>query len=161
LAWGLTDAVMYVLGAGVEKSRRRILVRQLRETADPAASHRMIAAELPDSLTPCVTDETLEAIRRCVITLPLSRTPMAASDFAAALGVFAVVVLVTFPIVTPFLVFQNVVVALRVSHGLALAILFASGYLLGSYTGGKPWMYGLAITALGVLLVAVIMALGG
>jgi VIT1/CCC1 family predicted Fe2+/Mn2+ transporter len=70
-------------------------------------------------------------------------------------------VLATFPVVVPFLVFKETGLALRVSNGLALATLFAGGFFLGRYAGGSPWRYGLAITGIGVVMVAVIIALGG
>jgi VIT1/CCC1 family predicted Fe2+/Mn2+ transporter len=71
------------------------------------------------------------------------------------------VVLATFPVVIPFLFVADVRVAGRVSDALALAVLYGYGHLLGRYTGGRPWRYGLSIAALGAGLVAVIVALGG
>ncbi len=74
---------------------------------------------------------------------------------------FALVVLATFPVVVPFVFMRNTFAAMRVSNGLAVATLYAYGHLLGRYSGGKPWRYGVAIAAVGMVLVAVIMALGG
>ncbi len=74
---------------------------------------------------------------------------------------FALVVLVTFPVVLPFLFFREVQFAMRVSNGVALVILYGYGHMLGRYSGGKSWQSGLAIMLIGVALVGVIMALGG
>jgi len=87
-------------------------------------------------------------------------------DFAVkgaigALGVFLIVVLSTLPVVVPFMLFSEAMLAMRVSNAVALQTLFACGIVLGRYTGGYPWRPGLAMAAIGVVLVAVTMALGG
>lgn len=95
------------------------------------------------------------------MAVPVPPAGLDARDFRGALGVFALVVLATFPVVVPFMVLDQTVLALRVSNGLALATLFAGGFYLGRYAGGSPWRYGLALAAIGVAMVAVIIALGG
>jgi len=70
------------------------------------------------------------------------------------------VVLVTFPVVIPFLFIRDVPTAMRVSNAVALSTLYAYGHLLGHYAGGKTWRHGLAMAAFGAGPVAVIMALG-
>jgi VIT1/CCC1 family predicted Fe2+/Mn2+ transporter len=82
-------------------------------------------------------------------------------DFIGALGVFLMVVLATFPVVIPFAVMQNTELALRVSNGIALLTLFAAGWMLGRYAGGRGWLAGTVMAALGTVLVLVIVALGG
>jgi VIT1/CCC1 family predicted Fe2+/Mn2+ transporter len=161
IAWGLTDAVMYVVGTFTEKNRRATLLRRLRETADLPAAHRLIADELPDRLAGGIQAGTLEAIRKALLAVPEAAVALTARDLKAAAGVFALVVLATFPVVVPFVFTKNVYVAMRVSNGLAVATLYAYGHLLGKYSGGRPWRYGLTIAAVGMALVAIIMALGG
>jgi VIT1/CCC1 family predicted Fe2+/Mn2+ transporter len=161
LAWGLTDAVMYLIGAATEKHRRATLLGRIRETTDIDAAHRLIAEELPDRLAGSAEPDTLEAIRKALVSTPDAGVALSARDFYAALGVFALVVLATFPVVVPFVFMRNVAAAMRVSDGLAVATLYAYGHLLGRYSGGSPWRYGLAVAAIGVALVAAIMALGG
>jgi VIT1/CCC1 family predicted Fe2+/Mn2+ transporter len=161
VAWGLTDAVMYLVAAVVEKCRGATLRRNIRESADIRAAHRLIADELPERLAAGAQHDTLEAIRKALVALPEAKTRLAAADYRAALGVFGIVVLATFPVVVPFVFMRNVYAAMRVSNGLAVATLYAFGHVLGKYSGGKPWHYGIAIAAVGMVLVAIIMALGG
>jgi len=161
IAWGLTDAVMYLVAAVVEKRRGVTLLRRVRQTADIQAAHRMIADELPERLAGGAQQETLEAIRKALVAVPEAKTTLAARDYKAALGVFAIVVLATFPVVVPFVFMRDVYAAMRASNGLAVATLYAYGHLLGKYSGGTPWHFGVAIAAVGMALVAVIMALGG
>ena len=89
------------------------------------------------------------------------KTALTARDFKAAVGVFALVVLATVPVVVPFVFMRDVYAAMRVSNGLAVATLYGFGHVLGKYSGGRPWRYGLAIAAVGMGLVVIIMALGG
>jgi VIT1/CCC1 family predicted Fe2+/Mn2+ transporter len=161
IAWGLTDAVMYIVSAVTEKNRGTTLLRRLRETADLPAAHRLIADELPDRLAGGVQEGTLETIRKALLARPDDSVTLTARDFRAAVGVFALVVLATFPVVVPFVFLRNSTVAMRVSNGLAVATLYAYGHVLGKYSGGRPWRYGLTIAAIGMILVAIIIALGG
>lgn len=160
LAWGLTDAVMYLLAAATDNARRLALVHRLRETSDRAVAHRIVAEALPERLN-TLPEETLEAVRQHILKLQLPSTALGRRDLVAAAGVFALVVAVTFPVVLPFLLVRDVALALRVSNGVALATLYVFGHLLGRHTGGAGWTYGVAVAALGAALVAVIMALGG
>jgi hypothetical protein len=75
--------------------------------------------------------------------------------------VFLLVVLSTFPIVVPFMFISGMALAMRVSNAVALMILFIGGYRLGHYAGGVSWRTGLAMAAVGAVLVSIIMALGG
>jgi hypothetical protein len=160
LAWGLTDAVMYLIAAATENARRLALVRRLHDTSDRVVAHRILAEALPERLA-TLPEETLETVRRHILALPLPSAALGRRDLVAAVGVFALVVAVTFPVVLPFLLVRDVALALRVSNGVALATLYGYGHMLGQHSGGTGWAYGLAVAAIGAVLVAVIMALGG
>jgi VIT1/CCC1 family predicted Fe2+/Mn2+ transporter len=161
LAWGLSDAVTYLVSTAVERQRHVALLHRIQATGDPTEAHRLIAAELPESLGADAGADALEALRQRLLVIPAPGAGLGFRDVAGAVGVFALVVLATFPVVVPFLVFKETGLALRVSNGLALATLFAGGFFLGRYAGGSPWRYGLALTGIGVVMVAVIIALGG
>jgi len=161
VAWGLTDAVMYLLSAVTEQNRRIMLLQRLREITDPRAAHELVASALPPRFAGGASAETLEAIRKRLVAIPVPKVALGASDFSGALGVFLIVVLSTFPVVIPFLFFRDTALAMRASNALAIVTLYAYGHLLGRHAGRKPWRYGLTVAAVGVGLVAVIMALGG
>jgi hypothetical protein len=161
VAWGFTDAVMYLVSAAIVNNRNIGLLRRLRESTDLREARRIVADALPHRVAASARVETIEALRQDLATMPLPRGALSGRDFLGALGVFLIVLLATFPVVVPFLFFQDARVAVRVSNGLALAVLYGYGYLLGRHTGGTTWKFGLGIAALGAGLVAVIMALGG
>jgi VIT1/CCC1 family predicted Fe2+/Mn2+ transporter len=64
-------------------------------------------------------------------------------------------------VVIPSLFMQNVGPALRVSNAIAIVMLFLTGYAFGSMTGRHSGLVGIAMVALGSILVGMTMALGG
>ena len=135
LAWGLVDGVMYLVALMTERTRNFTLLRRVRSAATPHEAHAIIADVMPGRL--------------------------GRDDFVGALGVFLIVVLSTFPVVVPFMLFSEVTLAMRVSNAIALVTLFACGFTLGRYAGGIPWRSGFAMAAIGAVLVAATIALGG
>ena len=82
-------------------------------------------------------------------------------DLLAAGGVFMLVFCSTLPVVVPFLLPLEPRVALRVSNGVAIAMLFGVGLGVGKYVGYRPLLVGCCSVAVGTVLVAVTIALGG
>jgi VIT1/CCC1 family predicted Fe2+/Mn2+ transporter len=161
LAWGLTDAVMYLVGTVAERQRKTALLRRLAGMKDAGEAHRLIAGELPDRLAAGAGPAALEAMRQSLLAAPITRVRLGLDDCAAALGVFVLVVLATFPVVVPFVFLRETALALRVSNGLAVVTLFVGGWILGRHAEASPWRFGVAMAAIGAALVAAIIALGG
>ena len=163
LAWGLADAVMYLVRTVTERTRKRMLLERLRGGADAATGQALVADALPPRLADAAGPEGLELLRRRLAELPaLPAGPrLGVDDFIGALGVFLLVVLATFPVVVPFMLFDQAALAVRVSNLVALAMLFIAGWILARYAGGSPWRGGTAMAATGAVLMAAIMALGG
>jgi VIT1/CCC1 family predicted Fe2+/Mn2+ transporter len=162
LAWGLTDAVMYLVGIATERSRGARLLARLRATTDTAAAHALIAETLPPRIGAVAGSDELELLRqRLLASRDTPARLLGRDDFLGALGVFLLVVLVTFPVVIPFAVFDTTALALRISNAVALVTLFAAGWTLGRYAGARAWVGGVVMAAVGTALVGVIIALGG
>ena len=79
----------------------------------------------------------------------------------AGLEIFFLVFLCTLPVALPFAFFQEVEFAMRASNGVALMILFIGGYILAGYAGFRRFTTAVIYVLIGVLLVALTMALGG
>ena len=163
LAWGLIDAVMYVIARFVERARNILTVRAVRESADPGKAQHVIAGALPPLLASVLSPAQLEAMRRQLKELPEppTRPYFAGDDFRGAIVVFLLVFLSTFPVVIPFIFINNAMMAVRVSNGIAIILLFLCGYRLGHYAGHRPWRMGLSMAVIGSALVGITMALGG
>jgi VIT1/CCC1 family predicted Fe2+/Mn2+ transporter len=161
LAWGLVDAVMYLVRQLTEKTRRHVLVRQL-QSADSATAHRIIAHALPAGVAPLVGPAEIEAMHARLLALPVGRPRLDGQDFLAAFGVFLLVVVATFPVVLPFLLVSDLPTAMKLSRYITVAMLYAAGHGLGRYAGHpRPFVTGALMALLGVALILAIMALGG
>lgn len=161
LAWGLTDAIIYLVVTLTERHRGDSLLRRLQGTTDAGAGRQQIADILPERLALAATHETLETLRLQLLKIPVHRPRLSMRDLFAACGVFLLVVLTTFPVAIPFIFIADTALALRVSNGVAVIMLFVSGFVLGRHAGGNPWLYGLTFTGVGVALINAIIALGG
>ena len=163
LAWGLVDAVMHLVGVKTQKRRNRLLLQKLHGNSDFAAGRALVADELSGPMAASLGDEGLELMRKRLTAVPPdeSHARLHGRDFGDAFVVFLLVVLSTFPLVIPFMFIPDTARALLVSRLVALATLFLAGALLARYSGGNAWLNGLAMAAIGAVLMAAIMALGG
>jgi hypothetical protein len=163
IAWGLADAVMYLVRTVTARTRNRTLLRQIQAAVDAAAGRRVVADALPQSLVDAVGTDALEPMRaRLAADTVTARGPLLGlRDWRGASGVFLLVVLATFPVVIPFMVFEQTALAMRASNAVSVAMLFAAGWTLASYAGGSRWRGGLAMAVVGILLIIAIIALGG
>ena len=81
---------------------------------------------------------------------------------AAALGAaLSLSIACSLPAAAPFLLIDDAWLALRVSNGLLLGLLFLTGYWWARHTLGKPWLVGTAFLTGGLVLVIAAIALGG
>jgi VIT1/CCC1 family predicted Fe2+/Mn2+ transporter len=120
IAWGLVDAVMYLMSIVTERAHGTAATRSVSEA-------------------------------------PQLHT----NDYLAAVAVFLWVFVSTLPVVIPFIFIHDVGRALRFSNAVAIAMLFLCGYSLGQYASLRPIRTGVAMSAIGIALVAITMALGG
>ena len=163
LAWGIIDAVLYLMGCLAEKGKAILTFRAVRKATDPHQAQRLIGDALPSMVASILEPAELERIYQRLKQLPEppERAHLSKDDWLGAMGVFLLVFLSTFPVVIPFIFMQNAVPALRVSNTIAIVMLFLTGYVFGRMTGRRPWLVGIAMVILGSALVGMTMALGG
>jgi hypothetical protein len=162
IAWGLVDAVMFLMSSLTERGRGLLTISAVHGAASPQGAHRVIADALPPVLAQVLKTEDLESMRQGLLGMrELPSRRLGREDWLGACAVFVLVVLSTFPVVIPFLVFQNVQLALRLSNLVAIGLMFVCGIWLGRHGGYHPWRTGISVVLLGVVLVAIAVALGG
>ena len=163
LAWGLADAVMYLVRTATNRTRNRTMLAKVRAEPDAAKARALVADALPRGIVDAAGPEGVEAIHRRLVepSAPDVRPTLSLTDFKGALGVFLLVVGATFPVVIPFMFFDQAAIAIRVSNGVAIAMLFVAGEVLGRYAGARRWIGGFWMAVTGILLMGAIMALGG
>jgi VIT1/CCC1 family predicted Fe2+/Mn2+ transporter len=162
IAWGLVDAVMYVVRTATERSRYRALGRRIRGE-DAATAHRLIVHALPEHLTALAAPEAVEDLRKRLVARPPPHGALLRPrDILEAAAIFALVVLATLPVVAPFVLTDNVARALLASQVVTVVMLFILGVALGRYAGyPRPVLTGAVMAVFGVLLIAAVKALGG
>jgi hypothetical protein len=163
LAWGLVDAVMYLVRTVTDRGRTLTLIRSVRAAADDKTGRRIIESSLSRVGKGLVSSAEIEAIRGRIVALASlpARPKLDQGDLLASLAIFLIVVASTFPVVVPFVLFQDVGTAKHVSRAIALAMLFFGGLALGRYAGYGSWKVGFMMAGLGTALVVAINALGG
>jgi VIT1/CCC1 family predicted Fe2+/Mn2+ transporter len=163
VAWGIIDAVMYLMQGLSERGSFLATVHRLRRIEDPAEGARLLAAALPDPLGAVMTPEEMASMHRRLRALeePDRRPRLGRRDWLGAIAVFLWVFLTTFPVVIPFLLVQDPTRALRLSNAIAVALLFLVGWAWGRCAGYRPLFTGGSMVALGLVLVALTIALGG
>jgi VIT1/CCC1 family predicted Fe2+/Mn2+ transporter len=162
-AWGFIDGVLYLMGCLAEKSKGLLTWRAVREAADSRKAQRLIAQALPTLVASILQPEEFETLRQRLKDLPEppEQARLANAEWLGALGVFLLVFLSTFPVALPFIFMQKAWLALRVSNAIAVAMLFLTGYAFGRITDRRPWLMGISLVVLGVILVGLTIALGG
>ncbi len=163
LAWGIIDAVMYLMGCIAEKARSRLIFHAVRSTTDPALSRQLITDALPPVIGSLLRPEEIETVNQRLRAMPEPphHAGLSKDDWLGGLAVFLLVFLSTFPVVIPFMVMTSVAPALLVSNAIAITMLFFTGVAYGRYAGWRPFGVGLLMVAIGAALAALTRVLGG
>ncbi len=163
LVWGIIDGVLYLMGCLAEKGRDLSIFHAVRNAANPQVAQRLIADALPPVISSVLQTAELETIHQRLGQLPDSpdHARLDKSDWLGAIGVFLWVFLSTFPVAIPFVFIKDAGLALRVSNGVAVAMLFLAGYAYGKWVGRRPWLTGISMVVLGCALVSLTIVLGG
>ena len=163
LAWGVIDGFMYLMARFSERGQAMTALRAVRKAVLPTEAYRVIADALPPLIASVLSTDELEAIRQKLQRVPHATDGrhLTRKDWIGAAAVFLLVFFSTLPVVIPFTFINDAARALRISNGIAVSMLFATGYAFGRYAGYRPWRMGLAIVALSAALVGMTMALGG
>lgn len=162
LAWGLVDAIMYVVRTLTGRARNRRLAERI-VGADAAGAQRLLAEAMPPGLMALLGPDEVEGMRRRLAAMDLAGRPLlTARDWLEAAAVFALVVLATFPVIAPFMLTDDLAKAMNISRIVTVVMLFVAGYGLGRYAAHpRPLRTGLAMAVFGAALIAVVIALGG
>jgi hypothetical protein len=163
LAWGIIDAVFYLMGIVFSRGHGLSVLKKLKLTKDKETSRNLLKDKLPLFLSAILKPEEIDNLNERLVKLeglPWKKL-ISSSDLRASFLIFLLVFTCTFPVALPFIFFQNTVFALRISNGIALLILFFGGVSVGKYAGFHPYWTGTIIMILGIILVAITIALGG
>ncbi|WP_040480768.1 hypothetical protein [Mariniradius saccharolyticus] len=163
VAWGLVDAIMYLMNLAVERGHAISVIRKISKSENQKVMGDILRAELPPGIAGLMKPEELSKLgeRFKEIPEPNGRNLITKYDLFVGLQIFLLVFLCTFPVALPFAWIDELKLAMRISNGIALIMLGVGGYLLAKYANFRPWLTALIYSLIGVLLVALTMALGG
>jgi len=163
LAWGLIDALMYLMGTLTDRARARMAWQAARTADRPDEARRAIVDALPPAIASFMREAEIESFRQRLSAMPepVRAGLVTAEDWRGALGVFLLVFFSTFPVVLPFAFMRDPWMAMRVSNGIAIVMLFACGWSWARCTGMRPWLVGTIMVLVGSVLATITMALGG
>jgi VIT1/CCC1 family predicted Fe2+/Mn2+ transporter len=166
IAWGIIDAVLFIIGTLFFRSQRTRFYQSLRATADDKAALSAVAHQFGLEDEPlAIPAEDRAKLYESILAVARHAKPAAIRitkhDWTAAFLVFALVTLTAVPCVIPFLIIDNESIAITVSNGVQIALLFIAGYRWGSYTAVASWKVGLTVAALGFGMCMLAVVLGG
>ena len=162
LAWGIIDAILYLMGALAEHGQKLRLFRAL-QTADADAARRLISSAMPPLVASVMTPAEIDAVRErlSLIPEPEGAGQLRRDDYLGAVGVFLLVFLSTFPVAVPFMLIGNAHTAMRASNAVAVGLLMVTGWAFGRASGKHPLVFAVGMVVLGLTLVGMTIALGG
>lgn len=162
LAWGIIDAIMYLMACLNQHGRSLRLLAELRRSS-PEAGCEALCHTMPDVVQQAIGPEHMETLRQHLVQLPPmgARPRLRYEDYHAALGVVLWVCAAAVPVVLPFALFHDLPHAMMASRIVAVVMLFLAGWYYGRSTGLRGWPTGLLMVLIGTALVAITAALGG
>jgi hypothetical protein len=94
LAWGLVDAVMYLVRTVTDRGRLLTLIRSVRSAPDAETGRTLIEGSLPQVAAGLVSTAEIEAMRGRIVALTSqpARPKLNRDDLIAALAIFLIVV---------------------------------------------------------------------
>lgn len=166
IAWGIIDGVMYVMNCVIERSSKARLAMAIQQAPDSKAALELVRDEYDfdlESVTSPPERETLyQSILRHLERTKPRKVSITREDIYGAVACCWLVILSCLPAALPFLIFPSQpVLALRVSNGLLIAMLFALGHKWAQYAHTNRLLAGLAMVLIGLGLVGVAALLGG
>ncbi len=165
VAWGIVDGVMFVLVSLFERGRKARIVNSVRGAATDEAALQHIQKELGDRLESLTTSAEREQVNRWVLDIArradVQPPRIQRDDILGGVAVGLLIVVATLPVVLPFVFISNTYHAVRFSAIITLVLQFVVGYWWGRVVGANPWRIGAGVTAVGLTLVLITIALGG
>ena len=165
IAWGIIDAVMYVMSCITVRSGKLRLVRAVQTARDPQVALGLVQAEVEPELQQLLDPEEARAFSESILThigrARTHTTRLTKDDLYGAIACFWLVFVSCLPAALPFLLFSSPRLALRISNFLLIALLFVIGRKWGQYTGVNEFRVGAVMVAVGLSLVGIAILLGG
>jgi VIT family len=165
VAWGIIDAVMYLMNCVTVRSGKIRLVQAVQAATDTNAALELVQTQIEPELQELVEPDEARAFSESVLThlkrARITKTLLTRDDLYGALACFWLVFLSCLPAAIPFFIFSRPHLALRVSNGLLIVLLFLVGRKWARHIGTNQLAAGSAMVVIGLTLVGIAVLLGG
>ena len=165
IAWGIIDAVMYVMNCMTVRIGRIRLIEAVQRAPNGEAALALIQNGIEPELQELLDPEDADLFNRSILKhlthTVITRKSLMKEDVYGAIACFWLVFLSCLPASIPFLIFSQPRFALRISNLLLLAMLYLLGDRWAAYAGTNRLVAGLGMVAIGLFLVGAAVLLGG
>ncbi len=163
IAWGLVDAIMYLMNVAIERGHSLAIIKQIHACKNPEEAGQLLRNEIPPGISGLMTELELSELsaRLRNSPQPTRKLLVTGTDLLAGLQIFALVFLCTIPVAIPFGIIDDLEIAMRASNLVAVTMLLVGGFLLAGYASFRRGLTAMVYAMIGVALVALTMALGG
>ncbi len=165
IAWGIIDGIMYVMNCMTVRAEKANIVQAIQCAPDARTALDIVRREIEPRLETLTGPEQREALCQSILGYVAESeaptTRVTKEDLYGALACFWLVFLSCLPVAVPFVIFSEPTLALRVSNGLLIAMLFIVGHKWAQYAHTNRLVAGLVMVAIGLALVGVAVLLGG
>lgn len=165
IAWGLIDAVIYVLACEGERNESQRMLRLVQKSASDDAAAELTEMHMGPVVKRLATDAERARLAHEVVSRVQILDPkpqgIRRDDIVGATALFLVALSATLPVIIPLALVRDPFLAVRAANVLSLIVLFIIGYNSGRYVGTKPLQSGLSIMLTGLVAVIVAIPLGG
>lgn len=163
VAWGLVDAITYLMDLALNRGHSIAMIRKIKSSGNEHETKTLLINEIQSGITDLMTDKELSDLGGRIRKLPEPSKShlILGADLLAAVQLFLLVFLCLFPVALPFALTDDPALAMRISNGIALLLLFIGGFILAGYAGFRRILTGVVYMLIGVALVAIIITLGG
>ncbi|GDY16355.1 hypothetical protein LBMAG54_12110 [Nitrosopumilaceae archaeon] len=165
-AWGIIDGILYVLINLIKRGKIYRLSQSVKFKKDQEDAHISIEDDLSSAVGDSlkkedieeISDEILKRVDPIIIEKPEWVTK---KDLFVVLLTFVLVVSTAIPLLIPFMILDDLMLAIRLSFVIGLGMLFFIGYTWGKYASRNKIRSGIAMMIIGVVVVGITMVLGG
>ncbi|NJO51927.1 MAG: hypothetical protein HC840_23765, partial [Leptolyngbyaceae cyanobacterium RM2_2_4] len=124
VAWGLVDAIMYLMNVAIERGHALTVIKKIHATKDAGDAGKILKNEIQPAIASLMKDEELSALSSRLKSLPepTKKHLIVGTDLLAGVQIFLLVFLCTFPVAIPFAIIDDLALAMRASNGVALLL---------------------------------------
>lgn len=139
ISWGIIDGLTYVIGGLIGRADEDRLINSLRADKNDLQLKDKLLEKSPEKA--------------------LSYFP-SKDDYKVALAVFLIDFVTVFPVVLPFIIFQDAARAVFFSHIIAVILFFLIGYYWALYLNWNKLKTGVVLAVIGAIVIAFTFYLG-